>query len=185
MRRSQKILLGIFFTGVLLCGVGTGVAIGEYASMTYLGERELGEDLRETKSIDYTFDPSLGVLQVRTPYFGYRWENQAELEEDPAVPENTVRFEVTYIPETMDLFVREELELIDDIKRQPQNEPQVQGYIWLDWQHYDATKLLIREKDRIIADLKNHSFASYRTNPLEKVVIKVNPATAEFVRLEE
>lgn len=183
MRRSQKILLGIFFAGVLLCGVGTGVAIGEYASMTYLGERQLGAELQETKNLDYTFDPALGVLQVRPFYSGYHWGSQAEIKEDPAVPENTVRFEVTYIPETMDLFVREELR--DDISEQSQDEPQMQGYIWLDWQNYDAVGLLIREKDRVIADLKNHSFASYRTNLIEEVVIKVNPATAEFVRLEE
>ena len=39
MRKIQKILLGSFLTGVLICGVGAGTAIGEYSSLTYLGER--------------------------------------------------------------------------------------------------------------------------------------------------
>ena len=30
MRKIQKILLGSFLTGVLICGVGAGTAIGEY-----------------------------------------------------------------------------------------------------------------------------------------------------------
>ena len=42
MRKIQKILLGSFLTGVLICGVGAGTAIGEYSSLTYLGERTLG-----------------------------------------------------------------------------------------------------------------------------------------------
>ena len=41
MRKIQKILLGSFLTGVLICGVGAGTAIGEYSSLTYLGERIL------------------------------------------------------------------------------------------------------------------------------------------------
>ena len=41
MRKIQKILLGSFLTGVLICGVGAGTAIGEYSSLTYLGERTL------------------------------------------------------------------------------------------------------------------------------------------------
>ena len=34
MRKIQKILLGSFLTGVLICGVGAGTAIGEYSSLT-------------------------------------------------------------------------------------------------------------------------------------------------------
>ena len=49
MRKIQKILLGSFLTGVLICGVGAGTAIGEYSSLTYLGERTLGEEKLVTR----------------------------------------------------------------------------------------------------------------------------------------
>ncbi len=35
MRRIHVILLGIFMTGVLLGGIGTGIAFGEYSTMEY------------------------------------------------------------------------------------------------------------------------------------------------------
>ena len=50
MRKIQKILLGSFLTGVLICRVGAGTAIGEYSSLTYLGERTLGEEKLDRKS---------------------------------------------------------------------------------------------------------------------------------------
>lgn len=184
MRKSQKILLGFFFAGALLCGAGTGVAISEYASMTYLGERQLGAELTETENLDYTFDPVQGDLTVELAGFAHHLEKKAELEEDPAVPENTVRFEVTYIPECMDLFVEEEA-MPEDVQEKSPETRKSQGAIRLDWRYYDTGKLLIMEKDKIIADLKNHSFASYRTNLVEAVAVKVNPATAEYVRLED
>ena len=185
MRKSQKILLGIFFTGVLLCGVGTGVAIGEFTSMTYLGERNLGEGMQVTSNFDFPFDPAEGDITVRLPRFGFHWEKLAELEEDPEVPENMIRFEATYVPQGVDLFVRFDQELLNDIDDLPAEERQMQGTVWLDWWYYDELQILLQEKDTIIEDLKNHSFASYRAQPLRKVVVKVNPATAEFVQTEE
>lgn len=55
MCRIQKILLGTFLAGVLISGIGTGTAIAEYSSFTYLGERVLGQDKMTTTSLDYTF----------------------------------------------------------------------------------------------------------------------------------
>ena len=43
MRRLQKVLLGALGGGVLLCGIGTGVAITEFSSLSYAGERRTRE----------------------------------------------------------------------------------------------------------------------------------------------
>lgn len=70
MRKIQKILLGSFLTGVLICGVGAGTAIGEYSSLTYLGERTLGEEELVTENFDYTFDPELGAIRLPPSWYG-------------------------------------------------------------------------------------------------------------------
>ena len=44
MRRIQKIMTGIFLGGVLLGGIGTGTAMVEYATLSYGGERLVGEE---------------------------------------------------------------------------------------------------------------------------------------------
>lgn len=100
MRKIQKILLGSFLTGVLICGVGAGTAIGEYSSLTYLGERTLGEEKLVTENFDYTFDPELGAIRLHPSWYGGR--KTAEVQTDDSVPENVIRYEITYLPETIE-----------------------------------------------------------------------------------
>lgn len=100
MRKIQKILLGSFLTGVLICGVGAGTAIGEYSSLTYLGERTLGEEELVTENFDYTFDPELGAIRLHPSWYGGR--ETAEVQTDDSVPENVIRYEITYLPETIE-----------------------------------------------------------------------------------
>lgn len=100
MRKIQKILLGSFLTGVLICGVGAGAAIGEYSSLTYLGERTLGEEKLVTENFDYTFDPELGAIRLHPSWYGGR--ETAEVQTDDSVPENVIRYEITYLPETIE-----------------------------------------------------------------------------------
>ena len=49
MSKFQKILLGVFCGGILLCGIGAGVAFTEFSSLTYGGEKLLGEGEFVTK----------------------------------------------------------------------------------------------------------------------------------------
>ena len=100
MRKIQKILLGSFLIGVLICGVGAGTAIGEYSSLTYLGERTLGEEKLVTENFDYTFDPELGAIRLHPSWYGGR--ETAEVQTDDSVPENVIRYEITYLPETIE-----------------------------------------------------------------------------------
>ena len=100
MRKIQKILLGSFLTGVLICGVGAGTAIGEYSSLTYLVERTLGEEELLTENFDYTFDPELGAIRLHPSWYGGR--KTAEVQTDDSVPENVIRYEITYLPETIE-----------------------------------------------------------------------------------
>ncbi len=100
MRKIQKILLGGFLAGVLICGVGAGTAIGEYSSLNYLGERTLGEEKLVTENFDYTFDPELGAIRLHPSWYGGR--ETAGIETDASVPENVIRYEITYLPETIE-----------------------------------------------------------------------------------
>ena len=44
MRNIQKKLLGMFAGGVLLTGIGTGIALVEYSTLSYGGHKIIGED---------------------------------------------------------------------------------------------------------------------------------------------
>lgn len=95
MRKIQKILTGTFLTGVLLGGIGTGIAMAEYASMEYGGEKIIGEERLVTRNFDFNFQIDGRKLEVLN-ISNYGMRNVREIEVDNSVPVGTVRYEVTY-----------------------------------------------------------------------------------------
>ena len=87
MRRIQKIMTGIFLGGVLLGGIGTGTAMVEYATLSYGGERLVGEEYLVTKNLDYDFPQDGRILVLVTNYFLRR--SNTKLETDESVPVGT------------------------------------------------------------------------------------------------
>lgn len=209
MRKIQKILLGGFLAGVLICGVGAGTAIGEYFSLNYLGERTLGEEKLVTENFDYTFDPELGAIRLHPSWYGGR--ETAGIETDASVPENVIRYEITYLPETIEpelIFrprnVEESLteesepeetaaeETTAEETTAEESEPEetaaeenanlrIQGDLLLEtWYHGDLG-IWMEAKDQILADLKDGRIAGYQVPHIKEITIKVNPVTAPYV----
>ena len=204
MRKIQKILLGSFLAGVLICGVGAGTAIGEYSSLNYLGERTLGEEKLVTENFDYTFDPELGAIRLHPSWYGGR--ETAGIETDASVPENVIRYEITYLPETIEpelIFrprnVEESLteesepeETAEEETTAEESEPEetaaeenanlrIQGDLLLEtWYHGDLG-IWMEAKDQILADLKDGRIAGYQVPHIKEITIKVNPVTAPYV----
>ncbi len=86
--------------GVLLGGVGTGIALVEYSSLSYGGEKLIGEDSLVTKTLDFDFEPDGRTLEIREERY-WRTGKEQEIEVDNTVPVGTVRFEVTYNQKTV------------------------------------------------------------------------------------
>lgn len=100
MRKTQKILIGLFLGGVLLGGVGTGVGLLEYSSFAYGGEKLLGEEHLVTENLDFSFDLDGQTLILGG---GYHVDDEVlrNLVADNTVPAGTVRYEVTYNQEEL------------------------------------------------------------------------------------
>lgn len=209
MRKIQKILLGGFLAGVLICGVGAGTAIGEYSSLNYLGERTLGEEKLVTENFDYTFDPELGAIRLHPSWYGGR--ETAGIETDASVPENVIRYEITYLPETIEpeLIFRprnveesltEESEPEETAEEETtaeettaeESEPEetaaeenanlrIQGDLLLETWYHGELGIWMEAKDQILADLKDGRIAGYQVPHIKEITIKVNPVTAPYV----
>lgn len=103
MRNVQKILIGVFVSGVMLGGIGTGIALKEFSDLSYGGRTVVGAEHLVTKELDFQFP-----LDGKTLILGYNYGNvnrKTKLVEDGAIPVGTVRYEVTYNEQLIDPFL--------------------------------------------------------------------------------
>lgn len=96
MRRIHIILLAIFMTGVLLGGIGTGIAFGEYSTMEYGETVMLGEDDLVTGELIYEFEPVPGEKIAINPNYLGNVYGKSILEMDESLPMGTICYDVTY-----------------------------------------------------------------------------------------
>lgn len=245
MRNIQKVLGGIFLAGVLTGGIGTGIAMVEYSSLAYGGEKMIGEDSLVTRTLDYNFELDGRTLEVTGFHY---WETGSvrEIQIDDSVPAGTVRYEITYnekavtpelefeeyeepdaeltdveeyeesldVPEETELmseeaeFLIEETEAVteeadsiieetetatipkeaevipEETESQPQEEkaPAKLGYLRLTASYHDDNfAILMENKDRMLAELKERMISSYRVAYITDVKIKVNSETAPYI----
>ncbi|MDD3251428.1 MAG: hypothetical protein PHV18_02590 [Lachnospiraceae bacterium] len=172
MRKIQKILTGVFLGGVLLGGIGTGVAVVEYSSISYAGEKIIGNEKMVTENFDYTLDPEVKRTRVGGGWFdGLENTRPNQIEMDQSVPEGVVRYRVTYNSDRIKPY----LSFFEDSDGE--------NMLWLDYGYQDGFALWMENKDEVLRDLKQGQIASYRTSTVSAVKILVNPATKDSVVL--
>lgn len=182
MRRCHKILLGILCGGVLLGGIGTGIAIGEFSALKYAGVKTLGETRMETRELEEEIDPEQGFWHINLACPG---AFESVLVKDESVPENTVRFRVTYnaarVSPKLQAFV-------DTCTYQEEEEAYTQKQdpileLYCAWEEQDETELFMEMKDDFLKNLKEGKIASYEEpSYVEDVEVRINPANEDDIQ---
>ncbi|MEY8396136.1 hypothetical protein AALB64_15200 [Lachnospiraceae bacterium 45-P1] len=188
MRKIQKILIGTLLTGVLLGGIGTGMALVEYSSFAYAGEKTIGEENLVTREIDFKFEPEKGKLMVVHGYWDRRNYPNA-LEEDETVPVGVVRYVVTHnsrltdVALNFDTYNQEDTEE-EEIEAETEETP-LQGYLSLQVRYVgNDFEMFMQSKDEILKELKQKQISSYNVAYITDVRIKVNPETRPYLDYE-
>lgn len=182
MRNVQKILLGVFLGGVLLGGIGTGIAFVEYSSIAFAGERRIGEENLVTEDFDFSFRQEDGGVMV----IEHRYDDVQlrAIEEDASVPEGVVRYQVTYNSKTVTPALNFTESIRDEEEPEEPAASRYQGELRLDtWYHRDDLGIWMACKDEILKDLKEGKIANYQMDYITAVRIKVNPQTMPYVKL--
>lgn len=174
MSRKHIITIVIFCVGVLLCGIGLGVACTEFGSLAYGGTEILGKTDMKTMDLDVEFEPGEAVWNIigtRGWHHGYRGGvSDTDIRTDSSVPLNTVRFCVTYNAERVEPFAALDIDgsTID--------------FGWY-WNELDEMALMMEAKDKVMQRLKEGSLVSFDVVEIEQVEVFVNPQNAEDVRI--
>lgn len=206
MCKIQKILIGVFVCGVLLGGVGTGIAFVEYSSFAYGGEKKVGEEHLVTRQLDHIFDPARGRIAVDADWSWGEY-GDCQILADPSVPEHVIRYEVTYNEKEVrpyliyDEFGEEDEEDDDESEaaRDGEVEPDsgetrlsqesadipdhIQGRIFLGVRHIGNDFATWMEcKEDFLRELKQKRISYYERIGLAGVKIRVNPATLPYTK---
>lgn len=177
MRNKLKmILLGVFCVGVLITGIGVGVAVVEYTQLEYTGIHVIGGE--NTTEAKYEFEVELAEgenLRIRNQ------RGMVEVVYDEAVPENQVQCSILYNPDIVQVQAG-----IDDGAGISDKERIENTWLYFSERYIaDDFDLLMKNKDMIIADLKEGKFGYYTTNdPVKSITVKVNPKMKDVVYLE-
>ncbi|MDE6844364.1 MAG: hypothetical protein K2J99_01170 [Lachnospiraceae bacterium] len=170
MNKQHKITIVVFCIGVLLCGIGGGIAFTEFSSLAYGGRQIIGETEMVTKDFDVEFEPGEEPWDIIGINGIYRYGGM-DIQEDSSVPVNTVRFRVTYNTKRGEPFT----ELNLDDKR---------IYFGWSWLHFnDEMALIMEAKDVVLQNLKERKLVSFDTVELEQVEVFVNPKSVDDVRI--
>lgn len=169
MRRFTKYMTAVFCAGVLLGGIGCGIAFVEYSSLEYTGRHIIGEEYVTEESFDYTVEPVEGKkLLVRN------WHGFDSVSYDDSIPENTIRWVVTYNEKIMEPSLYYE---------ESQNDKYT-GLAYISCYYMGGEfDLFMQNKDKILEDLKNNRIGSYETASGIKVKLVVNPNLEGFVEV--
>lgn len=170
MSRQHKITIVIFFLGVLLCGVGVGVAFTEFSALTYGGTYILGGYEMKTEDLDVKLESDGEIFDIEG-FPGPFTHRQGRIQTDAGVPADTVRFRVTYNAKRVEPFAywNEEDEQI--------------SFSW-HWKNYDSDMALMMEaKDVVLQNLKEGKVVSFDDVGLEEVAVFVNPRKENRVRI--
>lgn len=176
MSRQHKIAIVIFCVGVLLCGIGAGVAFTEFGALSFGGRQILGETDMRTTEIDVAFVPK---EDEKTLIVGARAAYAAGIGQvctDASVPPGTVRFQVTYNGKRVEPFADYEESSNEDTFDRI-----VFSWYWRGTE--DETALMMAAKDIVLQNLKEGKIVSLDTVDVEKVTVLVNPKNEDDVRI--
>ena len=177
MSRQCKISIVMFCVGVLLCGIGMGIAFTEFSGLAYGGTQILGGTDMKTANLDVEFEPEeefwniVGTKLWHQRYYGYYGGvSDTDVRTDNSVPLNTVRFSVTYNAKRVEPFTSLDLDSATI------------GFGWY-WNEDDELALMMEAKDQVLQNLKEGRLVSFDVVEIEQVEVFVNPQNAEDVKI--
>lgn len=173
MTRNKKTfrlaMLGLFCAGLLMIGIGAGVAFAEYSSFTYAGQRVPEQAQTQSQSFTAALDPEAPWISIsgRSPGLDQLAET-ASIEVSEELAPGTVRLDLQYRSAGPALRASWDREVPGDSIR-------------LYWTGGSEVELLMTYKDRVLADIRDRRLGEYVAIQLTKAVVTVNPADAEKI----
>lgn len=176
MRKIQKILIGVFAAGVLLTGIGTGVAFVEYSTLTYGGQKIIGEEHLATKTLTYKLEDFKEEV-ILLEGLDYHASHVTELMEDATVPKNEIQFQVTYNEKRVRPYLwSNESESFESTEEDP-----MRIGLGIEYERNEFAEFM-EVRDIVLNELKQNTISSYEIIYVTDVLVKAHPETMAVIR---
>lgn len=167
--RINQIICIMLIAGVLLGGIGTGMALAEYSSYEYISDVYLPDSDIITRSVDYEVS-SIDIIRnlyadniIKTLTIESAYPELCEIISDVRVPKDHISAEVTYFAEEKEVM-------------QPRFYRNESGKSLYLYSGLDASDVSILEyKDLLLNNLREHKFGRYCVGKVTGIAIRVNP----------
>lgn len=172
-RTFRLTMLGLLCGGLLLMGIGAGVAFAEFSSFTYGGQEEVGPVWEQSQTLVVPL-LTKGTASIGSTYssLAMQLRKLGRIETSESVKAGTAEISLRF--KSGDVNIDYWLEDVETNRA-----------IQLYWTGSGRdVRLFMAYKDRILEDLRNRQFSDYYiSNELTDAVIFVNPADVERVVL--
>ena len=135
----------------------------------------IGDVKMTTENLDYSFQlQEEQKLRIYGNYYFHRHSaDSTEILPDETVPENTIRFQITYNVKAVAPYLRYSDKESDD------------PYVGIEFDYLlDDMELFMAGKDQLLEDIRNRQIGSYDTVSVERIRIFVNPASIDLVTMD-
>lgn len=171
----NKILLFTFLAGILLFGIGTGVAFGEYSNFTFGGDVALGTEKQEVETMEYVIAMTKEKVRINNYTFG-----QLEVVEDKTLKDGQVRVEVIANPDYVSSHM-----YFEDYENTDYDPEYISGYDGEIQIHMGRRKsgfeVFMEYKDEFLQNLKNSVIKNYHIDAVKSVTVKANANTLQYL----
>ena len=167
MNKFRIVMAAILGTGVLLSGIGTGVALKEYSALKYTGEHVIGKTDIQTKNGEIKVNDADHILRII-----YNDNDNMEIVENESVPDGLILYSVTYNANAVDVLMHAD-----------EDEDEMFVSFQTIWQNDDKMKTMMQCKDHILKELKQGRIGSYRYKGIENIKLMMNSEMKQQIHL--
>lgn len=160
-KKLRMIMAGIFCIGVLMGGIGTGIAFSEFSSFAYQ-PIYASEEAFKTEEFTYFIKPEDSEKIWIDRYYG---ESRYKIEENESLSEETIKMSVAY---NSDLCEPDFIAYTDD-------DEESRLRIHINYIGNDLSNFM-KYKDIILEGIRNRELRDYQEDYIKEISIQVNPA---------
>lgn len=168
---KKKIMISIFFTGLLLMGIGSGVAFAEFSSFDYGGRKLINGEMTRI-----TLEQKIPEQTETIRFFvnGYS-SRRVRFETDDSMETDTVSVEVFCNQNVISPYIREEKKINQAEVEETEYLEEGEAVYLIDYNYnnsYDEVSEFFKIKEEFLEGIKKKVIYSYSNEDIEKVVIK-------------